>query len=256
MGAIGQVCGATRQGPRLVSLMAEAVGWLRQQPRQQRSLERIEALLDTAEAVFREHGYDNATTNLIAEEAGVPVGTLYRWFPDKAALAEGLAARYLTQLTKTYEALITSAPPQTGLLRTGIRELGQVVAENPALPVIFSAAGTSATGSLLRDTLQGAIELIIRTRVPTVDDDDLLRIGQMLTTVTFAVLGDALRLPADEYATAVDDFSDLVIAWLSAKFPAPDDPVWAMEDPLIRPLAPSLGDRAEDGPAGIGGHGS
>ena len=71
---------------------------LRNLPRQARSAARVELLLDVAAEVFEEVGYDAATTNLVAARAGVPVGTLYRWFPDKAALAEALTDRYLSRL--------------------------------------------------------------------------------------------------------------------------------------------------------------
>ncbi len=237
--------------------MPTEVPWLRTQPRQQRSLDRIETLLDTAETVFGEVGYDNATTNLIAKRAGIPVGTLYRWFPDKSALAEGLASRYLSRLTETYAALIADAPPRTVLIRSAIEDLARVVQENPALPAIIATATTSDTGGLLRDTLHDAIGLMIRTLVPTAGTGDVDRIAAMLTTVTFAVLGDALRRGADAYRDTVDEFSDLVIAWMSARFPPADDPVWDMENPLIVPLAPSpAGQLRGGGPDGIGGKGA
>lgn len=237
--------------------MAEDVPWLRKQPRQQRSLATIEAVLDTAEAVFRDVGYDKANTNLIAERSGIPVGTLYRWFPDKAAIADGLAARYLTKLTDTYAALIANAPPRTVLIRVAIDDLAEVVRQNPALPAIIAAAATTDTGQLLRNTLQGAIGLMIRTVVPDAEDTDVDRIGAMLTTVTFAVLGDALRLDEADYRARVDEFSALVIAWMSARFPPADDPVWAMDDPLIVPLAasPEVALRP-GGRDGIGGKGA
>lgn len=233
--------------------MSDDATWLRKQPRQQRSIERVEALLDTAEIVFGEVGYDNATTNLIAERADIPVGTLYRWFPDKAALAEGLAARYLNRLTDAYAELIASAPPRTVLIRAAIEDIARLVRENPALPAIVAVAATSTTGGLLRDTLEAAIGLMIRTLVPTVDGHDLDRIARMLTTVTFAVLGDALRATGDDYDEAVAEFSDLVIAWMSARFPPADDPVWQIEDPLIVPLAPSPEASLRGEASGIGG---
>ena len=56
----------------------EAASHLRNRPRQARSAARVEHLLDVAEEIFEEVGYDAATTNLVASRAGVPVGTLYR----------------------------------------------------------------------------------------------------------------------------------------------------------------------------------
>jgi len=218
------------------------VAWLRQVPRQQRSIDRVEALLDTAEEVFGEVGYDRATTNLIAERSGVPVGTLYRWFPDKTALADGLAARYLLRLSETYERLVTDAPPETALIRYGVRELCLVLAKSPAMATLVRTATESANSSVLRDSLETAIQTIIRLRVPTVADADVARIGGMLTAISFSVVTEALGRGPDQFDAIVDEFGDLAISWLSARFPTPDDPVWKAESPLVAPLAPSLGE--------------
>jgi len=55
----------------------------RTQPRGQATRERV---LEAAEALFRESGYDNASMSDVAKRAGVGVGTLYHHFPDKRAL--------------------------------------------------------------------------------------------------------------------------------------------------------------------------
>lgn len=219
--------------------MSNGASWLRKQPRQQRSMDRIEALLDTAAIVFEDVGYDNATTNLIAERADIPVATLYRWFPDKAALAAGLTARYLEQLTDTYTALINTAAPEMSLLRVAVEDLAALVRQNPALPAIMAASDPSGPGEILRSTLQGAIGTVIGILVPTAEPVDIERIGRLLTTVTFAVFGDALRLDDAGYAAVVDEFTNLVSAWMSARFPPADDPIWLLENPAVPPLAPS-----------------
>lgn len=64
-------------------------------PQQERSRRRVAALLDAAAEEFAERGYTAATTTNVAARAGVPVGSLYQWFPDKEALLYGLADRHL-----------------------------------------------------------------------------------------------------------------------------------------------------------------
>lgn len=66
-------------------------------PQQQRSRRRVAALLDAAAEEFAEQGFTAATTTGIAARAGVPIGSLYQWFPDKEALLYGLADRHLTE---------------------------------------------------------------------------------------------------------------------------------------------------------------
>ena len=60
-------------------------------PVQKRGQQRVEAILDAAEAVFGEMGVDAATTNAIAERAGASVGSLYHFFANKDAILYALA---------------------------------------------------------------------------------------------------------------------------------------------------------------------
>ena len=66
----------------------------RRKPGQARSSEKVEWILEGATRVFDQQGL-RGTTNLIAAEAGVSVGTLYEYFPNKQALLEALAERHL-----------------------------------------------------------------------------------------------------------------------------------------------------------------
>ena len=66
----------------------------RKAPKQARSREMVEVILDAAARVFVAHGYAKATTNRIAETAGISVGSLYQYFPSKDAIAVELLRRY------------------------------------------------------------------------------------------------------------------------------------------------------------------
>ena len=55
----------------------------------------VTAILDATARVLVEHGYDQASTNRIAKRAGVSVGSLYQYFPNKQACVEALAERHL-----------------------------------------------------------------------------------------------------------------------------------------------------------------
>lgn len=62
----------------------------RKPPRQERSRETVRAILEAAARVFEEHGVAGATTDRIAERAGVSIGSLYQYFPNKEALVAAL----------------------------------------------------------------------------------------------------------------------------------------------------------------------
>ncbi|HEX9337173.1 MAG TPA: TetR/AcrR family transcriptional regulator [Pseudonocardiaceae bacterium] len=68
---------------------------LRRRPVQQRSAARVERMLEACAQLIDEVGYDGVTTTLIAERAGVAVGSLYQFFPDKRAVVQALTTRNL-----------------------------------------------------------------------------------------------------------------------------------------------------------------
>jgi AcrR family transcriptional regulator len=61
---------------------------------QERSRATVQALLDATARVLTKEGYDRASTNRIAATAGVSVGSLYQYFPNKEALVAALVARH------------------------------------------------------------------------------------------------------------------------------------------------------------------
>ena len=67
----------------------------RKRPLQQRSRETVGAILEAAARVFEERGTTAATTDAIAERAGVSIGSLYQYFPNKESLLATLGACHL-----------------------------------------------------------------------------------------------------------------------------------------------------------------
>jgi AcrR family transcriptional regulator len=75
----------------------------RKTPGQRRSVETVARILDAAARIFDERGYHRTTTNHIAEAAGVSIGSLYQYFPNKDALLVALAERHLDEATVAFE---------------------------------------------------------------------------------------------------------------------------------------------------------
>jgi AcrR family transcriptional regulator len=67
----------------------------RKQPRQRRSHDTVSVILQAATRVFAQRGYQRATTNQVAARAGVSIGSLYQYFPNKVAIAAALETRHL-----------------------------------------------------------------------------------------------------------------------------------------------------------------
>lgn len=67
----------------------------RKRPGQARSLATVEAIFEATARILQQHGSAALNTNLIAERAGVSVGTLYQYFPNKDAILVEMARREL-----------------------------------------------------------------------------------------------------------------------------------------------------------------
>jgi AcrR family transcriptional regulator len=73
---------------------------LRRAPVQRRSAERLTRILDACADLLDEVGYDALSTRAVALRAGVPIGSVYRFFGNKRAMADALAERNLARFTE------------------------------------------------------------------------------------------------------------------------------------------------------------
>ena len=79
---------------------------LRRIPVQGRSVARVNRMLDACARLVDEIGYEALTTTLLAERAGVAIGSVYQFFPDKRAIVQALTLRnmesYLARLARRF----------------------------------------------------------------------------------------------------------------------------------------------------------
>ncbi|GHB53135.1 TetR family transcriptional regulator [Streptomyces viridiviolaceus] len=73
---------------------------LRRAPVQRRSAERLTRILDACADLLDEVGYDALSTRAVALRAGVPIGSVYRFFGNKRQMADALAQRNLERYTE------------------------------------------------------------------------------------------------------------------------------------------------------------
>jgi len=68
---------------------------MRKQPRQARSRTTVEAIVQAGARILGRRGWAGFTTNAVAEAAGVSIGSLYQYFPDKHALIDAIRRQHL-----------------------------------------------------------------------------------------------------------------------------------------------------------------
>ncbi|QIR35833.1 TetR/AcrR family transcriptional regulator [Tolypothrix sp. PCC 7910] len=139
-------------------------GGMRRKPRQARSQERVNRIIDVAEELFISQGYSATTTNAIASRAQIPIGSLYQFFPDKTAIVQALALRYEERLHQRLAILDNpelAKLPLSTLVEQMIDITEQHFTENPGYYAIFmevqgtlpevQAVGDAADAQLIRD---------------------------------------------------------------------------------------------------------
>jgi AcrR family transcriptional regulator len=92
----------------------------RKLPQQERSRVTVEAILEATAHILTEEGYDKANTNRIAERAGISIGSLYQYFPNKESLmaalmeqhSQEIAALVATKLKDLVDAPLDVAIPE------------------------------------------------------------------------------------------------------------------------------------------------
>jgi len=97
----------------------------RKAPRQARSRATVEVILEATARVFSEHGYAGTNTNLIAEKAGISIGSLYQYFKNKDSLIAALHQRHAEQVQQTVEEVLSRPyePSLAGHIRAMVQAL-------------------------------------------------------------------------------------------------------------------------------------
>jgi AcrR family transcriptional regulator len=123
---------------------------LRRVPVQQRSRDKVERALQAADALLEREGVTSLTLSRVAEEAGVSVGALYQYLPDREAIVGALSSMYYARLEARMDELIAGLTHERSA-----DPVGEVI---EAIAQMYR--GQSATRAL-RAGLQGADQLAL-----------------------------------------------------------------------------------------------
>jgi len=119
----------------------------RNAPKQERSRETVNAILEAAVRIFEREGTEAATTTRVAEVAGVSVGTLYQYFENREAIIDALQDREFERATEFMQDVLsgdaTRGPREVA--RAVIEGLHQLYARSPALHRVLVVEGLQVT---------------------------------------------------------------------------------------------------------------
>jgi AcrR family transcriptional regulator len=177
----------------------------RRKPLQNRSRDTVEAILEAAAQVFERHGYAAGTTNRIAERAGVSIGSLYQYFPNKDAIVMELSRRHIAQVRAMawagLGALAEHVPPLRDGLTAIVRGTVELHKQAPLLQrVLFEETPRSdEVRALLWELFEGCSGLIAAylEASPEVRVPDVRVAARMVTVVVDEVTHGAIIHPRD-----------------------------------------------------------
>jgi AcrR family transcriptional regulator len=112
----------------------------RKLPKQERSRITVEAILEATARILAEKGYDKTNTNFIAELAGVSIGSLYQYFPNKESLMVALMEQHCHEIAEIVESKLDclfDTPPEIAIPEL-VKAVVAVHKINPRLHQVLS----------------------------------------------------------------------------------------------------------------------
>jgi AcrR family transcriptional regulator len=193
----------------------------RKQPQQARSTELVAAILEAATQVLAKEGAPRFTTARVAERAGVSVGSVYQYFPNKAAILFRLQSDEWRQTTDMLGNILGDAqkPPFERLrslvhafIRSECEEAGMRVALNDAAPLYRDAPEAQE----VRASGDRFVQAFMREVLPRSSKAKRALAGDLITTTLSTVgkdFSESPRTPSQIKAYA-DAMADMFCAYL------------------------------------------
>lgn len=145
----------------------------------------MEQILHAAAAVFAERGYDAATTNAIASEAGISPGSLYQFFRNKEEIARGLSEYYASELTTlsdtTFAIELSKDSDVEGAVTALLAQLIAFNREHPGFKAIFSRTdmpkGLREAVAPVQESLHARVHGLVSQLLPDLDSEESSRVA-------------------------------------------------------------------------------
>jgi AcrR family transcriptional regulator len=201
---------------------------LRKQPTQARSRERVADILKATASVLAEVGYEGLSTNLVAERAGVPVGSIYQFFETKddivAALVEQFQGRILRLAKEQLDAALAARDRRAFIARL-IEGIAGIQADSSAFICVFSGSpahpGFDGLARELRRTLIDHLDRVFAEAFPKLAKDDRKRMLAAWSDITGALAANLDRSKPAERARLLEELKLILGAYLDAKLAGP-----------------------------------
>lgn len=189
-------------------------------PQQERAARTHQLFLDTAERLLVEVGYDAMTMTAVAERAGTSIGALYRWFPDKTAVAAALRARYTVEIQQHWSSLIAAAHTLTTakFAESLISRTREFLQRRPAYFILRDAHIKVSRSAAARKTLREPFVQAFQAKRPKLSHEEAFLIANVVVETLKGFLSVMAAAPPTQRASVTAEFTKMLSLYLEAKF--------------------------------------
>jgi AcrR family transcriptional regulator len=194
---------------------------MRKQPRQARSRATVDAIVQAGTRVLGGKGWAGFNTNEVAEVAGVSIGSLYQYFPDKLSLVDAIRHRHFEEVQQ-----VVNAAGQRGLslarrLEGLVRGMIEVHHSNPALhrallDEVPSLKGVESAHTVFEEEYLRGYQAVVAAIRPRSRRKTIEAAAQVISSAIEGVIHDAARRGTLGSTTLRRELLDLVRAYLEA----------------------------------------
>jgi AcrR family transcriptional regulator len=188
----------SKKTPRPIRDAVQAL--IRRTPKQVRGQQRVDEILDATERLTRTTTWDKLSTNHIAREAGIPIGSLYQFFANKQAVAQALVERYLAVLDDVFANLtgFTDTATPAEMINAIFDRLLIATQKHQGLhAMLLTIPEDSEVGRIsapIRNLLRSKLEQMLASRAPWMSAEEL-KVHALLSHVSNrAIFAQAISL--------------------------------------------------------------
>ena len=195
----------------------------RKSPVQARSTASVDAILEATIQVLLAMGKDRLTTTRVARRAGVSVGTLYQYFPNKSALLQAALQRHLDEVTEAVKQVCREQAGNTlrMMVTALVHAFLKAKMKNPKASVALYAVSSDLNAvkivqKLGSRTNSAIVEMLTSAREPLAKDAELVA-----SMVQGAMTGVSRRLlecgdPVEQFESMQDELVFFVSGYVEA----------------------------------------
>ena len=185
-------------------------------PRQQRSRQRREEILQITALLLERVGFDDLTTILIAQELGISVGSLYHYFPNKQAILHALGEQWLQEYSAALESLAelpVEDMDRDTFCEQALAKLLEVYREQrgvlPLVQAMFSVPELRDLDEAHDEMVIGQMAALFKRLGLKAGHAELQRLGRIWLEMTHALLLSVVEQPPSRARRSLDDVQAL-----------------------------------------------